>query len=89
MRKSDIVMNKLNQAESLLQRVVSLVDQVIQMDESGDGISGGKFMATADELLDLIQELGYEIAMPMQVEEDERDEEIERLEARLAELKAQ
>jgi hypothetical protein len=46
-------------------------------------------MTTADELADLISELGYEIAMPMQVEEDEREEEIATLEARLAELRAQ
>jgi hypothetical protein len=89
MYKSELVMNKLNQAETLLQRVVSLVEQVAQLDENGDGCSVGKFMTAADEMANLLDELGYEIAMPMQVEEDEREEEIATLEARLAELRAQ
>lgn len=89
MRKSEVVMQKLNQAEVHLMRAVSLVEQVLQMDEDGNGSSGGEFMAQADGLVDLLNELGYEIAMPMQTEEEARDEEIERLEARLAQLRAQ
>lgn len=89
MRKSEVVMDKLNRAQMLLERVATLVDQVIEMDESGDGTSAGAFMTTFDKMVDLIENLSYEIAMPLQMEEDARDEEIERLEARLAELRQQ
>jgi hypothetical protein len=41
------------------------------------------------ELLGDIEELHYETCMPLEMREDERDEEIRILERRLAELKAQ
>jgi hypothetical protein len=88
MRKSELVMNRLNRAETLICQAISEVEKVLQMDESGDGESGGKFMMGAESLIDLINELGYEIAMPMQVEEEDREEEIAVLERRLAVLRA-
>ena len=89
MRKSEVVMQKLNKAEVLLMRAASLVEQVLQMDENGDGASGGKFMNQVEEMVDLLNDLGYEVAMPMECEEEAREEEIEALEARLAELRRQ
>jgi hypothetical protein len=41
------------------------------------------------ELTSYIEDLHYETCCPLQMEEDERDEEIRVLERRLAELKAQ
>lgn len=89
MTKSEILMAKLAKAAELVERAKRCVEFVLQNDEAGDGESGGKFMTLADKLIDLTDDLGYEIVMPMQVEEDEREEEIASLEARLAELRRQ
>lgn len=69
MRKSEILGNKLNKAEYYLEIVKSLVNQVIDSDENGDGISAGLFNKTVDDLSDLISDLGYEIIMPLEMEE--------------------
>lgn len=89
MTKSETLMSQLNQAESLIQRATQLVQKVVDADQVGDGDSAGAFFATAEELLGLIDSLGYEIVMPLQVEEDEREIEIADLEERLALLKSQ
>lgn len=89
MTKSEILTAKLSKAAELLERAKRCVEYVLENDEAGDGVSGGKFMTLADELIDLTEELGYEIVMPMQAEEEEREEEIAALEARLAELRRQ
>jgi hypothetical protein len=41
------------------------------------------------ELMELIEESQYDICMPLEMAEEEREQEIELLEKRLAELKAQ
>ena len=89
MTKSETLMAHLNQAQTLVERATLLVQKVVDADQVGDGVSAGPFFDTAKKLLDLIDELGYEIVMPLQVEEDEREIEIADLEERLAELKAQ
>ena len=89
MTKSETLMSQLNQAESLIVRATQLVQKVVDADQVGDGVSAGAFFATAEELLGLIDSLGYEIVMPLQVEEDEREIEIADLEERLALLKSQ
>ena len=71
MTKSELLGNKLNRAEYLIEQARNLVNQVIDADENGDGISAGAFNKTADDLLDLIGDLGYEILMPMEMEETE------------------
>ncbi len=71
MQKSEILMNRLNRAEVLIEQARRLVESVIDADESGDGCSAGKFMKTCDDLVDLIGDLGFEICMPMQAEEME------------------
>lgn len=89
MRKSEVVSQKLNQAEQLIERAIRLVNEVSLMDESGDGNSVGDFMTVANAAIEEINEIAYEIAMPLQMEEDARDEEIARLEARIAGLRRQ
>ena len=71
MNKSQILGNKLNKAEYYIELARNLVNSVIDADENGDGISAGAFNKTADDLLDLIGDLGYEIIMPMEMAEEE------------------
>ena len=71
MMKSEILMNRLNRAEVLIEQARRLVESVIDEDESGDGCSAGKFMKTCDDLVDLVNDLGYEIVMPLEMEEQE------------------
>jgi hypothetical protein len=71
MMKSEILMNRLNRAEVLIEEARRLVESVIDEDENGDGFSAGKFMKTCDDLVDLVNELGYEIVMPLEMEEQE------------------
>lgn len=71
MTKSEFLSNKLNKAEYYIEMARRLVEQVINEDENGDGISAGVFHKTCDDLVDLIGDLGYEIIMPMEMEEQE------------------
>lgn len=89
MRKSELIQVKLTQAEQAIERAIRLVNEVSLMDETGDGNSVGDFMTVANAAIEEINEIGYEICMPLQMEEDARDEEIARLEQRLADLKSQ
>lgn len=89
MRKSEVVTMKLSQAEAAIERAIKLVQEVSQLDENGDGSSIGDFMSVANIALDEIAEIGYEVAMPMQMDEEAREQEIASLEARLAQLRAQ
>lgn len=90
MTKSEILGRKLNKAIDLIESAKLLVEEVAAADENGDGESVGLFMSQADDLVDLVSEVGYEILMPMQMEEEEvaRQAEIRALEARLAELRS-
>lgn len=69
MTKAELLTNKLNKAEYYIEMARRLVNQVIDLDENGDGVSAGAFNKTADDLIDLIGDLGYEIIMPLEMEE--------------------
>ena len=71
MTNSEILSRKLNRAGVLIEQARQLVQFVIDADEAGDGVSAGKFDKTCDDLLDLIDDLGYEIIMPMEMAEEE------------------
>lgn len=86
MRKSDKLTEKLNRAEQLIEQARTLVLQVIDADETGDGCTGGQVNPKFDDLVDFLGEVGYEVIMPMQMEEEDREQEIERLRARLSQL---
>jgi hypothetical protein len=90
MKKSAELSSKLSQAEALIERAKSLVEQVLVQDTDRNGDSGLLFMDAADSALDLINDLGYEIIMPIEMEEEEAERlaEIARLEARLEELRS-
>lgn len=87
MRKSELLSQKLNKAEQLIERAKRCVEYVLANDVNGDGCSGGRFMTLADELIDCTNEIGYEVVMPLEMQEDDREAEIAVLEARLAELR--
>jgi hypothetical protein len=72
-----LALNHLDLAESIIHRIneIGLADH--------DNINA-KFV----DLVEMIEDLQYQIVSPMQVEEDEREEEIRVLERRLAELKS-
>ena len=69
MRKSQILSDKLHRAEYYLELAKNLVNQVIDSDENGDGISAGLFNNSIERTLELIDDLGYEIIMPLEMEE--------------------
>lgn len=72
MRKSDILGNKLRQAEVYLEMARNLVNEVVLADEFGDGVSAPIFDETLNKCVDLIDELAFEICMPLEMEEDEK-----------------
>lgn len=90
MNLSEKLTMKLNKAEVLIEQARSLVLQVIDEDEIGDGASGGSVDLKFDEMVDFISDIGYEVIMPIQFQEEEAERlaEIRALESRLAELKA-
>ena len=71
MTKSEILGNKLRKAEYYLELAKNLVNQVIDSDENGDGISAGLFNNSIDRTLELVDDLGYEIIIPLEMEEEE------------------
>ena len=71
MRKSELLSNKLHKAEYYLEIAKRLVNEVIDLDESGDGISAGLFNNSIERTLELIDDLGYEIIMPIEMEEED------------------
>ena len=83
MRKSEKIsaqferaLNFLNEAECVLQSIKEILPK------EGEFL-GNRFV----ELTSYIEDLHYETCCPLQMEEDEREEEIRVLERRLAELK--
>ena len=73
-----MALNHLDVAESILHKISEM--------EMGDHETlNVKFV----QLVDLVEDLQYQICMPLEMEENERDEEIRVLERRLAELRAQ
>jgi hypothetical protein len=71
MTKSKLLSDKLHRAEYYLELAKKLVNQVIDSDENGDGVSAGLFNNSIDKTLELIDDLGYEIIMPIEMAEDE------------------
>jgi hypothetical protein len=71
MTKSEKLSSKLRQAEVYLELAKKLVNQVIDLDENGNGISAGLFNNNIDKTLELIDDLGYEIIMPIEMEEEQ------------------
>lgn len=69
MKQSDYLAQKLQRAELLIQAAQQMVQEVLDADERGDGFSGGAFMMKTEECIDLINQLGYEVVMPLQMEE--------------------
>ena len=72
MRKSELLSKKLRQAEVYLEMARNLVNEVVLADEFGDGVSAPIFDKTVNSAVDLIDELAYEICMPLEMEEDEK-----------------
>lgn len=72
MRKSEILSKKLRQAEVYLEMARNLVNEVVLADEFGDGVSAPIFDQTVNSAVDLIDELAYEICMPLEMMEDEK-----------------
>lgn len=90
MNLSEKLTIKLNKAESLVEQARNLVLQVFNEDEIGEGFSAPLVDSKFDDIIDFIGDVGYEVIMPIQFqeEENERLEEIKVLEKRLAELKS-
>lgn len=87
MRKSD----KISAQFDIVQNYLDLVDHELQKLPT-EFVSHNVMYSLHNKIQDLaseIEELHYETCMPLEMEEDEREEEIRVLERRLAELKAQ
>lgn len=82
MELSEKLTMKLNEAEDLIEQARMLVLQVIDKDDTGT--ANLKF----DEIVDFISDIGYDVIMAADHQEEERLAEIRALESRLAELKA-
>lgn len=72
MTKSKILSDKLHRAEYYLELAKKLVNEVIDADENGDGSSAGLFNNSINRTSELIDDLGYEIIMPIEMAEDEK-----------------
>ena len=68
--KSEILSRKLRKAEIYLEMARNLVNEVVLADENGDGVSAPIFDKTIDSAVDLIDDLAYEICMPLEMEEN-------------------
>ena len=71
MSKAVVLSDKLNKAEYYIELARKLINQVVDADENGDGISAGLLDKKLDEVVELIDDLGYEIIMPLEMEETE------------------
>lgn len=69
--KSELLSKKLRKAEIYLEMARNLVNEVVKADEFGDGISAPLFDKSIDVSVDLINDLAYEICMPLEMMEDE------------------
>jgi hypothetical protein len=70
MNKSEALSRKLRQAEVYLEMARNLVNEVVKADEFGDGISAPLFDKAIDNSVDLIDDLAYEICMPLEMMEN-------------------
>ena len=76
-QKFDRVLDLLNEAECILQGIQEL--------PSADG---ERLNVAFVGLVGLVEDCAYEVCAPLQMEEDEKDAEIDRLKARIAVLEA-
>lgn len=92
MKRSEIMEKKLNRAEVLIEEARELVLEVMKCDEDCFAKSQNLINEEFDKLADLVGEVGYEVVMPMEMQENEEDlvrdlNELARLEERRAELR--
>ena len=76
-QKFEAVLNNLNEAEIIFQSIKEI-----------NPAESEQFNFKFCELIGMVEEAQYEICMPLEMEEEEREEEIRVLERRLAELKS-
>ena len=84
-------MNKLNKISGQFENVLKYLNEaeiVIQSIKEISNSDGEKLNFKFNDLISTIEELQYEICMPLEMEAEEREEEIRVLERRLAELKS-
>lgn len=70
MNKSELLSRKLRKAEVYLEMARNIVNEVVKADEFGDGISAPLFDKSIDSAVDLIDDLAYEICMPLEMMEN-------------------
>jgi hypothetical protein len=83
--------NKISSQFDIIQNYLDLVDHELQKLPT-DYVSSEVIYSLHNKIQEIaseIEELHYETCMPLEMAEDEREEEIRVLERRLAELKAQ
>ena len=83
--KSEKISQQFTMALNHLDLAESILHKITEMEMAEHETLNVKFV----QLTDLIEDLQYQICMPMEMAENERDEEIRVLERRLAELRAQ
>jgi uncharacterized protein YlaN (UPF0358 family) len=84
-------MSKLAKVSSKFERVLDLLNEAectIQSIKEIESVVGEKLNFKFTELFGLVEETQYEVCMPLEMEEEEREQEIAVLERRLAELKS-
>lgn len=84
-------MNKLNKISGQFENVLNCLNEAeitIQSIKEISNSDGEKLNFKFNDLISTIEELQYEICMPLEMEAEEREEEIRVLERRLAELKS-
>jgi hypothetical protein len=85
MRKSEKISAQFERALDFLNEAECALQSIKEISSTEGEFLNNRFV----ELTSYIEDLHYETCCPLQLEEDERDEEIRVLERRLAELKAQ
>jgi hypothetical protein len=85
MTKSERISEQFTMALNHLDMAESILHKITEMEMGDHETLNVKFV----QLVDLVEDLQYQICMPMEMAEEERAEEIRVLERRLAELKAQ
>ena len=83
--KSEKISQQFTMALNHLDLAESILHKITEMEMAEHETLNVKFV----QLVDLVEDLQYQICMPMEMAENERDEEIRVLERRLAELRAQ
>lgn len=71
MTKSEILSRKYDRALLMIEAAKQLVEEIADADEYGEGGSVGSFMKLADDLIETLDDVAYEIIAPMQMAEEE------------------